>query len=84
MFWQYCTYHGKCLFVCEHVCFVSTVLTMVNVYLCVSMCVCQYCTYHGKCLFVCEHVCFVSTALTMVNVYLCVSMCVLAVLYLPW
>ncbi len=38
MFWQYCTYHGKCLFVCEHV-FVSTVLTMVNVYLCVSMCV---------------------------------------------
>ncbi len=38
MFCQYCTYHGKCLFVCEHVCFVSTVLTMVNVYLCVSMC----------------------------------------------
>ncbi len=38
MFWQYCTYHGKCLFVCEHVCFGSTVLTMVNVYLCVSMC----------------------------------------------
>ncbi len=39
VFWQYCTYHGKCLFVCEHVYFGSTVLTMVNVYLCVSMCV---------------------------------------------
>ncbi len=71
------------LFVCEHVCFVSTVLTMVNVYLCVSMCVCQYCTYHGKCL-LCVSMCFGSTVLTMVNVYLCVSMCILAVLYLPW
>ncbi len=39
VFCQYCTYHGKCLFVCEHVCFGSTVLTMVNVYLCVNMCI---------------------------------------------
>ncbi len=39
VFCQYCTYHGKCLFVCEHVYFGSTVLTMVNVYLCVSMCI---------------------------------------------
>ncbi len=59
MFWQYCTYHGKCLFVCEHVYFGSTVLTMVNVYLCVSMCVWQYCTYHGKC-YLCVSMCVLS------------------------
>ncbi len=60
MFWQYCTYHGKCLFVCEHVYFVSTVLTMVNVYLCVSMWFCTSTVLTMVNVYLCVSMCILS------------------------